>query len=96
MTDRRALYVAALDALLKGQMAKVAVARDFRLLEEIARLAHQDAPDDLATTDPALLTTWRAAVTRYRLAGWTNMTPERVAALARQADEAMPKSGALR
>jgi hypothetical protein len=39
MTDRRALYVAALDALLKGQMAKVAVARDFRLLEEIAKLA---------------------------------------------------------
>ena len=90
MTDRRALYVAALDALLKGQMAKVAVARDFRLLEEIAKLAQQDAPKDLAATDPALFTSWRAAVTRYHLAGWTNMTPERVAALS-HASDAVPK-----
>ncbi|MDP9124532.1 MAG: hypothetical protein M3N82_08020 [Pseudomonadota bacterium] len=91
MTDRRALYVAALDALLKGQMAKVAVARDFRLLEEIAKLAQQDAPKDLAATDPALFTSWRAAVTRYHLAGWTNMTPERVAALASQKTAALPE-----
>jgi hypothetical protein len=82
VSDRRALYVAALDALLKGHMAKVAVARDFRLLEEIARLAKQDAPPGLAVTDPALFSSWRAAVTRYHVAGWTNMTPERVAALA--------------
>ena len=80
--DRRAMYVAALDVLLKGQMAKVAVARDFRLLEEVARLAQQDAPADLAVTDPALFSSWRAAVTRYHLAGWTKMPPTRVAALA--------------
>lgn len=82
MTDRRALYVAALDALLKGQMANVAVARDFRLLKEIAKLAQQDAPSELAATDPALFTSWRAAVTRFHIAGWTNMTPERVSELA--------------
>ena len=70
-------------------MAKVAVARDFRLLEEIAKLAQQDAPSDLAATDPALFTSWRAAVTRYHVAGWTNMTPDRVARLASQMAGAM-------
>ena len=80
--DSRALYVRALDALLKGDMAKVALQRDFRLLAEIARLAQCDAPLELAATDPALFHSWRAAVTRYHVAGWTNMTPERVTALA--------------
>ena len=51
------LYVEALDALLRGRMAEVAVARDWELLREIARLAQQDAPQDLATTDPALFST---------------------------------------
>jgi hypothetical protein len=78
----RTLYVRALEALLKGEMAKVALQRDFRLLAEIARLAQSDAPVDFAATDPALFTSWRAAVTRYHVAGWTNMTPERVMALA--------------
>jgi hypothetical protein len=82
--DRRALYVAALDALLNGRMAAVAMARDFTLLEEIARLAQQDAPVELAVTDPALFDSWRAAVTRYHLAGWGGMTPDRVAAVAAQ------------
>ncbi|MGN6529209.1 MAG: hypothetical protein ACTHL8_22675 [Burkholderiaceae bacterium] len=80
--DRRALYVAALDVLLNGRMAAVAMARDFTLLQEVARLAQQDAPVELAMTDPALFNSWRAAVTRYHLQGWGGMTPERVAAVA--------------
>jgi len=59
-------------------MAEVAVARDWELLREIARLAQEDAPAALATTDPALFATWRAAVTKYHLKGWTHMTPVRV------------------
>ena len=50
----RSLYVDALDALLRGRMAEVAVARDWELLREIARLAREDAPRELATTDAAL------------------------------------------
>jgi hypothetical protein len=75
----------ALDALLKGRMAAIAVARDWELLREVARLAQQDAPPALATTDPALYETWRAAVTRYHLKGWTHMTPERVDAVRQKA-----------
>jgi hypothetical protein len=74
----RTLYVEALDVLLKGKMAEVAVNRDWELLEEVARLATEDAPRDLAITDSSLFVTWRAAVTKYHLKGWTNMTPERV------------------
>jgi hypothetical protein len=74
----RTLYVEALDALLKGRTAEVAVARDWDLLEEVARLASEDAPKDLAHTDPSLFRAWREAVTKYHLKGWTNMTPERV------------------
>ncbi len=74
----RELYVSALDILLRGKMASVAVARDWELLREVARLAQQDAPKSLAATDVALFQNWRAAVTRYHLAGWANMTPERV------------------
>jgi hypothetical protein len=74
----RTLYVEALDVLLKGKMAEVAVDRDWALLEEVARLAAEDAPMDLAMTDSSLFVTWRAAVTKYHLKGWTNMTPERV------------------
>jgi hypothetical protein len=59
-------------------MAEVAVARDWELLREVARLAQQDAPPVLASTDPALFATWRAAVTKYHLKGWTHMTPNRV------------------
>lgn len=77
----RALHVEALDALLRGRMAEVAVARDWELLREIARLAHEDAPAILASTDPALFATWRAAVTKYHLKGWGHMTPERVDAV---------------
>jgi hypothetical protein len=80
MTTRsaRSLYVEALDALIRGRMAEVAVARDWELLRELARLAQQDAPIELATTDPALYSTWRAAVTKYHLKGWSQMTPARV------------------
>jgi hypothetical protein len=77
----RTLHVEALDALLRGRMAEVAVARDWELLREIARLAEQDAPRALASTDPALFASWRAAVTKYHLKGWGHMTPERVDAV---------------
>lgn len=76
--DPRTLYVNALDALLKDEIAKVALKHDFELLKEIARLAEQDAPVSLAATDPSLYASWRTAVTRYHLSGWTEMTPDRV------------------
>jgi len=81
----RALYVEGLDALLKGRMAEIAVARDWELLREVARLAQQDAPLELATTDPALYETWRVAVTKFHLKGWSRMTPERVDAVRQKA-----------
>ena len=74
----RTLHVDALDVLLRGRMAEVAVARDWELLREVARLAQQGAPLALASTDPALFATWRAAVTKYHLKGWTHMAPDRV------------------
>jgi len=76
MRNRRELYVDALRILLRGKMSAVIKARDWELLAEVAHLAYQDAPADLAVTDPALFRSWRAAVTRYHLRGWTNMTPE--------------------
>lgn len=79
MRSKRELYVQALKILLQGKMSTLVKARDWELLEEVARLASQDAPADLAVTDPALFQSWRAAVTRYHLRGWTKMTPERVA-----------------
>ncbi len=77
----RTLYVEALDVLLRGRMADIAVARDWELLREVARLAQQDAQLDPASTDPALFSSWRAAVTRYHLKGWTHVTPDRVDAV---------------
>ena len=50
-------------------------------------LAASDAPHDLAVADPALFKAWREAVTRFYLAGWTNMTPERVDEAGRSATE---------
>jgi hypothetical protein len=76
--SKRDLYVEALDALLGHRIVPVARARDWELLREIARLAQSDAPRELAMTDPALYRTWRAAVTRFHLGGWSGMTPERV------------------
>src|SRR5258708_38276174 len=77
----RTLYVEALDVLLRGRMADIAVARDWELLREVARLAQQDAPLTMASTDPAFFSSWRAAVTKYHLKGWTHMTPDRVDAV---------------
>jgi hypothetical protein len=74
----RDLYVEALDVLLRGEIVPLVRRKDWELLREVARLAHGDAPHDLAVTDPALFETWRAAVTRFHLAGWTPMTPEQV------------------
>jgi predicted ATPase len=67
-------------------MAEIAVAREWELLREVARLAQQDAPLVLSSTDPALFATWRAAVTKYHLKGWTQMTPERVDMVRQKAD----------
>lgn len=74
----RDLYVEALDVLLRGEIVPVARAKDWELLREVARLAQSDAPLDLAMTDPALFQSWRAAVTRFHLGGWTEMSPERI------------------
>ena len=68
----------ALDCLLAGRIANVAVARDWPLLREIARLAQEGPPADLAASDPALFEMWRVAVTAYHLHGWANMTPARI------------------
>jgi hypothetical protein len=83
----RALHAEALDTLLRGRIARVVNERDWDLLEEVARLAQADAPPDLAATDPALFDAWRDAVTRFHKAGWTHMTPERVAAVRREAQD---------
>ncbi len=90
----RTLCVDALDVLLRGRMAEIAVARDWELLREVARLAQNDAPVELASTDPALFATWRAAVTKYHLKGWTHMTPERVDVVARQTTRGAPQVAA--
>lgn len=84
----RALYVEALEVLLKGRMADVAVARDWDLLEEVARLATQDAPPELAGTNSSLFVAWREAVTKYHLKGWSKMTPERVREVRERATQA--------
>lgn len=83
----RARYAEALDALLRGGVAKAVKERDWELLEEIARLAHEDAPPELAWTDPALFKAWREAVTRFHNAGWTHMTPERVTTVRRETEK---------
>lgn len=85
----RALRVEAQDALIRGKVAAAALRRDWELLEEIARIVAQDAPHDLAVTDPARFTALRNAITRFHLAGWTHMTPERVRAVAADARAAV-------
>ena len=74
----RTLYVEALETLIRGDVARVMAARDWELLREVAHLAQEDAPHDLAFTDPALFRTWREAVTKFHLAGYSSMTPQRV------------------
>ena len=74
----RELYVDATEALFQQQMAKLVNEREWELLREVARMAQQDAPLALAMTDPALFRLWRESVTKYHLAGWTNMTPGRI------------------
>jgi hypothetical protein len=78
MRSKRTLRVEALDALIRGRVAAVFKARDWDLLEEIARLAQADAPTALAAEDPAMFATLRQAITRFHLRGWSEMTPERV------------------
>ena len=83
----RELYVSALDVLLRGETARIAHSRDWELLREISRLAASDAPIELAATDPALFQSWRAAVTRFHVAGWSAMTPERIDQIVRRLSE---------
>lgn len=90
----RTLHVEALDALLHGRIAAVARSCDWALLEEIARLVEEDAPLDLAVTDPARFVALRNAVTRFHLAGWSHMTAARVRAVARRAEAGGTTPGA--
>lgn len=76
--SKRTLHVEARDALIRGRMAAVAKARDWELLEEIARMAEVDAPVEMVGTDPAMFATLRAAITKFHLKGWSAMTAERV------------------
>jgi hypothetical protein len=82
--SKRSLRVEAQDALINGRIAAVAKARDWELLEEIARLAEADAPAEMAASDPAMYATLRAAITRFHLKGWSAMTAERVREVARE------------
>lgn len=86
--SKRTLHVEAIDALIRNRIAAVAKSRDWELLEEIAKLAKDDAPVDLAMTDPSMFIALRNAITRFHLGGWSNMTPDRVRAVARNAEPA--------
>lgn len=79
--SKRDLYVEVLDVLLNNRLGATAKSRDWSLLEEVARIAQEDAPVDLAFTDPSRYVALRNAITRFHLGGWTNMTPERVRAV---------------
>jgi hypothetical protein len=81
------LRVEAIDALIRGRMAAVAKARDWELLEEMARLVEADAPLEMAASDPAMYATLRAAITRFHLKRWSAMTPERVRSIAQRAEK---------
>lgn len=81
--SKRSLRVEAINILINRKVAFVAKERDWELLEEVARIAQDDAPVDLAATDPSLFIALRNAITSYHLAGWTNMTPARVRAVSR-------------
>lgn len=82
--SKRSLRVEAQDALIRGRIAAVARARDWELLEEIARLAEADAPVEMAASDPAMYATLRAAITRFHLKGWSAMTAQRVREVAQE------------
>jgi hypothetical protein len=82
--SRRSLKVEAQNALIHGRIAAVVKARDWELLEEIARFVEADAPVDMAASDPAMYATLRAAITRFHLKGWSAMTAERVREVARE------------
>lgn len=88
--SKRALRVEAINTLIGRRVAQVFKARDWELLDEVARIALADAPVDLAATDPALYVALRNAITAYHLAGWTNMTPERVRSVSGYLAESLP------
>jgi hypothetical protein len=76
--SKRSLKIEALDALIRSRMAAVVLARDWELLEAIARLVETNEPLDWAASDPAMFATLRSAITRFHLKGWSAMTSERV------------------
>lgn len=80
--DRTDTRTQALDILLSGRVAAMAVARDWPLLREVAGLAQDGPPAELKTSDPALHGRWLSAVDSFHARGWGNMTPERVDAVA--------------
>lgn len=92
----RALHVDAQTTLLAGRMAAVVKARDWELLREVARLARVDAPVSLATTDPARYRALRDAITRFHIAGWSAMTPERVDEVIRERETGEGSRSAIR
>jgi hypothetical protein len=65
--SKRTFYVEAIDALVRNRIAAVAKSRDWELLEEIARIVKDDAPVDLAMTDPSMFIALRSAITKFHL-----------------------------
>jgi hypothetical protein len=76
--SKRTLRVEAQDVLIRGRVVGVVKARDWKLLEEVARIVEADVPIAMAASDPAMYATLRAAITRHHLKGWSHMTAERV------------------
>jgi hypothetical protein len=87
--SKRTLRVEAQDVLIRGRIAAVVKARDWELLEEVARIVEADVPIAMAASDPAMFVTLRAAITRYNLKGCSHMTAERVRQVA---DKAIPET----
>jgi len=79
---KRTIFVEAVDTLLRNRIVATVRAGDWELLEAVAALVVAEAPLDLAITDPALYAGLRNAITQFHLRGWSNMTPERVRAVA--------------
>jgi hypothetical protein len=87
--SKRTLRVEAQGVLIRGRVVAVVKARDWELLEEVARIVEADVPIAMAASDPAMFVTLRAAITRYHLKGWSHMTAERVRQVA---DKAIPET----
>jgi hypothetical protein len=87
--SKRTLRVEAQDFVIRGGVVAVVKARDWELLEEVARIVEANVPAAMAAADPAMYVTLRAAITRYHLKGWSHMTAARVRQVA---DQALPET----